>query len=124
MRRILGFAVSVLGSVAVSAQAPPPQVLPVPIPGGDIVPPSTFINLFSPGDAALGLDGRDAEPHGITNFKGVTAMGYTMGQATDSAGNAFQVVTDLRVFQGDYIGAVSTSGVSASARAHGTFVLI
>jgi hypothetical protein len=96
MRRILGFAVSVLGSVAVWAQAPPPQVFAVPIPGGDIVQPSTFINLFSPGDAALGFDGRDAEPHGITNFKGVTAMGYTIGPATDNAGTAYQVITDIR----------------------------
>jgi hypothetical protein len=122
MRRILGFAVSVLGSVAVWAQAPPPQVFPVPIRGGDVLPP--LINVFAPGDPALGFDGLNAEPYAITNIKGVTAMGYTMGQATDSAGNAFQVVTDLRVFQGDYVGAVSTSGVSASARAHGTFVLI
>jgi len=123
MKRILGFAVSVLGSVAVWAQAPPPQVFPVPIPGGDEIPPP--INAFAPGDATLGFDGLDAEPFAITNIKGVTAMGYTMGQATDSAGNAYQVVTDLRVFQGDYVGAkLSAAGVSASAGAHGTFVLI
>jgi hypothetical protein len=122
MRRMLVFAVSVLGSVAVWAQAPPPQVFPVPIPGGDVVPPP--INAFAPGDALLGFDGLNAEPYVITNIEGVTAMGYTMGQATDSAGTAYQVMTDIRVFQGDYIGRVSTSGVSASTRAHGTFVLI
>lgn len=122
MRRILGFAVLVLGSVAAWAQAPPPQVFPVPIRGGDVIPP--HINVFAPGDPALGFDGLNAEPYAITNVRGVTAMGYTMGQATDGAGNGYQVVTDLRVFQGDYIGAVSASGVTASTRAHGTFILI
>jgi hypothetical protein len=62
----------------------------------------------------------------VRNIKGVTAMGYTAGEATDSAGVAYQVVTDLRVFKGDYIGATPTfpSGGSTSARAHSTFVLI
>ena len=32
-----------------------------------------------------------------------------------------QVITDLRVFQGDYVGATSTF---TPTRAHGTFVLI
>ena len=125
MRRTLGFAISVLGTVAVWAQAPPPQVVyPVPIPGGDVYPP--FINQFSPGDPAAGLDGLDAEPHGITNFRGVTAMGYTIGPATDGTGKAYQVITDVRVYQGDYVGATSSvlPGASASARAHGTFVEI
>jgi len=123
MKQILGFAVLALGSVAVWAQAPPP-VFPVPISGSDVIPPS--IKAFAPGDPAIGFDGRDAEPYVIANIKGVTAMGYTMGVATDGAGNAYQVVTDLRVFQGDYIGATSTfpAGGSTSARAHGTFVLI
>jgi hypothetical protein len=123
MRRILGFALSVLGSVAAWAQAPPPQVLPVPIPGGDVVPP--FINQFTPGEG-VGFDGRDAEPQGITNFKGLTAMGYTIGPATDNAGNAYQVITDIRVYRGDYVGATPTSGAggTTSARAHGTFVEI
>jgi hypothetical protein len=124
MKQILGFAVSVLGSLAVWAQPPPPQVFPVPISGGDVIPPP--INAFAPGDATIGFDGRDAEPFVVRNIKGVTAMGYTMGHATDSAGTAYQVITDLRVFQGDYVGATATfpSGGSTSARAHGTFVLI
>jgi hypothetical protein len=89
-----------------------------------VIPPP--INVFAPGDAAIGFDGRDAEPFVVRNIKGVTAMGYTMGQATDGAGNAYQIVTDLRVFKGHYIGATSTfpAGGSASARAHGIFVMI
>ena len=122
MKRTTGFAVSVLSSAAVWAQ--PPQVLPVPISGGDVVPPQ--INVFAPGDATAGFDGLNAEPFVVRNIKGVTAMGYTAGEATDSAGVAYQVATDLRVFKGDYIGATPTfpSGGSTSRRAHGTFVLI
>jgi hypothetical protein len=88
-----------------------------------VVPP--FITQFSPGVGA-GFDGLDAEPHGIVNFKGVTAMGYTLGVAKDNGGNAYQVVTDIRVYQGDYIGAVSTFGAggSASGKARATFVEI
>jgi hypothetical protein len=129
MRRILWFAATVLGSVAVWAQAPPPQVFPVPVPGGDVVAvppvPAIFINQFVPGVGA-GFDGLDAEPHGITNFKGVSAIGYTNGLATDNAGNTYQVITDIRVYQGDYIGAQSTFGAggATSARGHGTFVEI
>ena len=124
MKQILGIAVLVLGSVAVWAQAPPPQVFPVPISGGDVIPPA--INVFAPGDATVGFDGRNAEPFVIRNIKGVTAMGYTAGHATDSAGTAYQVMTDLRVFQGDFVGATSTfpAGGSTSARSHGTFVFI
>jgi len=123
MRQILWFAVSVLSSVSVWAQAPPPQVFPLPIPGGDAYPP--FVNQFSPG-VGPGLDGLNAEPHGITNFEGVTAMGYTLGSATDNEGNAYQVVTDIRVYQGDYVGAQMTSPGPAAipAKAHGTFVEI
>lgn len=123
MKRIAGFVVSVLGSAAVWAQ-PPPHVFPVPISGGDVIPPQ--IDVFAPGDATAGFDGLNAEPFVVRNIKGVTAMGYTAGEATDSTGAAYQVATDLRVFKGDYIGARSTfpAGGSTSARAHGTFVLI
>jgi hypothetical protein len=126
MRRILGFAVSVVGSVAVWAQAPPAQVFPVPVPGGDVVPP--FINQFIPGVPAPGVffDGVNAEPNGITNFTGVSAMGYTIGPAVDNTGKAYQVITDVRVYQGDYVGATSAFGAggTTSAKAHGTFVEI
>jgi hypothetical protein len=80
--------------------------------------------LAKPVDPGCRAQSTSTEPYAITNIKGMTAMGYTMGHATDSAGNAYQVITDLRVFQGDYVGARSTFGRSASARAHGSFVLI
>jgi hypothetical protein len=70
----------------------------------------------------------NAEPNGITNFDGVIAMGYTLGTATDNAGKQYQVITDIRVYKGDYIGAVSTFGAGGTTtsrkRVHGTFVEI
>jgi hypothetical protein len=101
------------------------QALPVPIPGGDILPP--FFNQFFPG-VGPGFDGLNADPHGIINFRGAVAMGYTNGMATDNHGNAYNVITDIRVYQGDYAGAVvgaaGTAGASKSANSHGTFVEI
>jgi hypothetical protein len=122
MRQILWFAVSVLSSVSVWAQAPPP-VYPLPIPGGDAWP--LFVNQFTPG-VGPGLDGLNAEPHGITNFDGVTAMGYTLGTAKDNQGKPYQVITDIRVYQGDYVGTQYTSFGTATipVKAHGTFVEI
>jgi hypothetical protein len=129
MKRAIGFAVSILTSAAVWAQTPP-QVFAVPIPGGDVVPPIQWINQFLPGiSGPAGLfDGMNAEPNGITNFEGVAAMGYTLGTATDNAGKQYQVITDIRVYKGDYYGAVSTfdaGGTTTSRKkAHGTFVEI
>ena len=99
------------------------QVLPVPIPGGDIIPP--YVNQFFPG-VGTGFDGLNADPHGITNFKGVVAMGYGAGTATDNNGRTYNVVTDVRVYQGEYVGAVPNGGAgrTVSAHAHGTFVEI
>jgi hypothetical protein len=124
MKRAIGFAVSVLGSAGVWAQGQP-QVLPVPIPGGDIVPP--FINQFTPG-SGVGFDGVNAEPNGITNFDGAIAMGYTLGTAWDNAGKEYQVITDIRVYQGDYFGVQASFGAGGTTtfpkKVHGTFVEI
>ena len=128
MRSKLLCSVSILAfaSVTLLAQVQSPQVFPVPIPGGDVITPfGPFINQFFPGVGA-GFDGLDADPHGITNFGGVTALGYTNGLATDKAGKTYQVITDIRVYQGDYIGGQATfgGGGTTSAKAHGTFVEI
>jgi hypothetical protein len=128
MRRMLfsGAAlILVLTSVALWGQVQPAQVFPIPIPGGDVIAPSGVFNQFLPG-VGVGLDGLNAEPHGITHFKGHVAMGYTLGTATDNVGKLYQVITDIRVYQGDYIGALPTfgGGGSTSVKAHGTFVEI
>jgi hypothetical protein len=104
------------------------QVFPVPIPGGDIFQsagPVTFVNQFFPGPGSP-FDGLNAEPHGIINSDGVVAMGYTSGVAKDQHGNNFNIGTDIRVYQGKYVGAVPRDGAggSVSAPAFGTFVEI
>jgi hypothetical protein len=107
------------------------KVQPIPLPGGDVFPPYGLYNQFFPGPPNQNppFDPMNADPHGITNFHGVTAMGYTSGPATDNSGAKYAVVTDIRVYQGDYIGGeaadpVNTAGATRSARGHGTFVEI
>jgi hypothetical protein len=119
----------VSGCLTVQAQVSN-YVYPVPIPGGDIflAGPSqqqVFLNQFFPGIGA-GFDEVNADPHGITNFSGIVAMGYTSGKATDSAGHTYNIATDIRVYQGTYVGAQAHQGAggSISAKAHGTFVEI
>ena len=86
---------------------------PVPIPGG-IAP---VAHIFAPGPVSLGFQGLDVELNGITNFRGFSALGYLGGTASDSNGNSYNVATDMRVFQGEY--------VSADGSHHrGTFVFI
>ena len=103
------------------------KVQPIPLPGGDIFPPYGLYNQFFPGPPNQNppFDPMNADPHGITNFHCVTAMGYTSGFTTDQK---FAVVTDIRVYQGDYIGGEiadpNSAGATKSARAHGTFVEI
>ena len=122
MRRLpkFAFATSLLASGCLQVRG---QVYSVPIQGGDIIPP--FVTQFFPGPAAT-FDGLNAEPHGIINFNGIVAMGYTSGTATDGAGHHFNIGTDTRVYQGTYIGAQAHGGAggSVSAPAHGTFVEI
>jgi hypothetical protein len=118
-------AILVLSSIGLWGQAQPSQVLPVPIPGGDLIAPFGLFNQFFPG-VGTGFDGLNADPHGITNTNGVVAMGYTAGTAKDNNGKTWNVVTDIRVYQADYVGAEAQYGAGGtkSARARGTFVEI
>lgn len=88
---------------------------PVPIPGGDVIPP--LIHNFLPGPTSLGFDGIDVEPNGITNFRGFAAQTTLAGTATGSDGKTYNLMSDMRVFQGEY---VSVDGTHH----RGTFVLI
>ena len=105
---------------------------PIPIPGGDIIPGYGLFNQFFPGppNQSPPFDPMNAEPHGITNFRGVTAMGYTSGTAKDNSNNVYTVITDIRVYQGEFVGGETdpdlgiTAGATKSAHAHGTFVEI
>jgi len=118
-----GVAFLALACVPAWGQGTPAPPAPIPVPGGDVLPP--LFNVFSPGVGAF-LDGQDAEPNIITNFTGHVAMGYTLGTATDNKGNQYAVITDIRIYQGDYVGGVPTyiGGGTTSAKSHGTFVLI
>ena len=121
-------------SIPLTAQIEPIpnlKVQPTPLPGGDILPPYGLLNQFLPGpaDQTPPFDPMNADPHGITNFRGTMAMGYTVGTATDNKGNPYAVLTDIRVYRGQYIGGRSpdpsnSGGYTASAPAHGTFVEI
>ena len=117
-------------SVPLKAQIEPIPTLtvqPIPLRGGDIIPPYGLFNQFVPGPPNQNppFDPMNADPQGITNFRGVTAMGYTSGFTSDKK---FAVVTDIRVYQGDYIGGEiadpNSAGATRSARSRGTFVEI
>lgn len=124
-------------SLALTAQIHPiPNltVQPVPITGGDLVPGYGIANLFVPGPPGQNppFDPMGADPQAITNFKGLTAMGYTGGLATDSTNKQWLVITDIRVYKGEYIGGLAdphldptnTAGATGSAKASGIFVEI
>ncbi len=98
-----------------SALGPPGSAEPVPIPGGDVIPP--LIHNFLPGPTSLGFDGIDVEPNGITNFRGFVAQTTLSGTARGSDGITYRLVSDMRVIQGEY---VSEDGTHH----RGTFVLI
>jgi hypothetical protein len=83
---------------------------PLPIPGGGEAPGGTFTHLFLPGpeDAVTpffripGM-GLDVEPSTMTNFKGFTAFAVLAGQAEGSDGKTYNVESDLRVMEGEYV---------------------
>ena len=113
-------------SVPLAAQIQPIpnlNIQPVPIPGGDLVPGYGIVNSFAPGPTGQTppYDPIGAEPNAITNFKGLVAMGYTSGPATDGNGKQYVVITDIRVYKGAYRGGKAgdfgqpTAGATISA---------
>jgi hypothetical protein len=127
------FAVLALGATLTAQIQPIPnlRVQPIPIRGGDLVPGYGIANAFVPGlpGQSPPFDPIGADPQVITNFKGLTAMGYTSGLATDNKNNQYAVITDIRVYQGKYIGGtaadpVNTAGATVSEEADGIFVEI
>lgn len=103
--------------LASAKMAPPGDAEPVPIPGGLQIPEGPLIHVLLPGPQALGFMGENVEPSVITNFNGFTAMGYIVGTATDGDGNTYDMINDMRVFQGQYVSADGTHH-------RGTFVFI
>jgi hypothetical protein len=83
---------------------------PDPIPGGIELGPGFVIHIFGAGDPAvtlpftgITLQGLDVEPATITNFKGSSAVAYHVGTARLSDGKTYNLETDLRVFEGEYV---------------------
>jgi len=135
MRSSLGLLVAVFFVFTALANAqidpiPNLTVQPIPVPGGDLLPPYGLFNQFLPGPSNQNppFDPLNAEPNGITNFRGVAAMGYTFGSATDNHGTVYGVITDIRVYQGEYVGGetanANSAGATKSVRSRGTFVEI
>ena len=85
---------------------------PVPIPGGGTLPNGTVIHVFAPQDT-------NTEPSVITNFNGFTALAYPTdtNAARDNNGNFYDLLTDMRVFRGEYVAADGSHHI-------GTFVFI
>jgi hypothetical protein len=87
-----------------------------PIPGATdlsvfgFVPPYDFIHTFAPGPEGLVLpftgvvlEGLDVEPSTITDFKGATALAFHVGKARGSDGQRYNLETDIRVMDGEYV---------------------
>ena len=86
--------------------SPPPN----PIPGGLQVAPGVVIHVFGAGDPSvtlpftgITLQGLDVEPSTITDFNGSSALAYHVGTARGSDGRTYNLETDLRAFEGDYV---------------------
>ena len=85
---------------------------PNPIPGGafDVGPPLGVIHVFAPGDPSitlpftgLTLGGFDVEPNTITDFRGSSALAFHAGTARGSDGKTYNLETDMRAFEGEYV---------------------
>jgi hypothetical protein len=97
-------------ATAFLASAKHRQPPPNPIPGGIELAPGVVIHVFGPGDPAvtlpftgITLQGLDQEPSTITDFNGSTAVAYHVGSVRASDGRTYNLETDMRAFDGEYI---------------------
>ena len=109
------------------ASASPPsrpgRPAPNPIPGGIELAPGFVIHVWGAGDPSvtlpftgITLQGFDVEPSTITDFNGASALAYHVGTARASDGTTYNLETDIRAFEGDYV-------VDGDVH-HGAFALI
>jgi hypothetical protein len=96
---------------------------PNPIPGGLDLGMGLFIHVFGAGDpgvtlpfTGITLQGFDVEPGTITDFNGSTAVAYHVGTARASDGTTYNLETDIRAFEGEYVVDGETH--------HGAFALV
>jgi hypothetical protein len=100
---------------------------PEPIPGGlpvGLPPPYDLIHIFLPGPPTVTLpftgsqlQGLDVEPTTITDFDGMSAMGYLIGTVKGSDGEERGLEVDLRVSEGEYV-------TADGSRERGAFAMI
>jgi hypothetical protein len=84
---------------------------PLPIPGGGEDPGVGSVHgWFVPGPEGtftpiIGIPGLglDVEPSTMTNFTGFTAFAILAGQAEGSDGKTYNLESDLRVMEGEYV---------------------
>ena len=95
----------------VSSSSPKRRLrLPSPIPGGIQLGPGFVIHVFASGDPAVTLpftgntlQGFDYEPSTITDFNGSTALAYHVGSARACDGRTYNLETDIRAYEGEYV---------------------
>jgi hypothetical protein len=99
-------------TLAASSHATATAVLPPPspVPGGIELAPSLVIHVFAPGDPSITLpftggtlQGFDVEPITATDFKGSSAVAFHVGSARGSDGKTYNLETDIRAFEGQYV---------------------
>jgi hypothetical protein len=83
---------------------------PNPIPGGIELAPGVVIHVFGPGDPSvtlpftgITLQGLDVEPSTLTDFNGSSALAFHVGRARASDGRTYNLETDIRAFEGEYL---------------------
>jgi hypothetical protein len=86
-------------------------VLPKPILGGITLPDNSVIHVLAPGPTNITLPlsgsqlaGEDVDSSTITDFDGFSAVGFHVGTAQGSDGKTYNLETDMRGFQGRYLG--------------------
>src|SRR6185436_9731696 len=91
-----------------------PDVLPSPkpIPGSSTLPDGSSIHVFAPGTSGVTLpftkvplEGLDVEPRVVTDHNGFAALAYHAGTAVGNDGKTYDLETDMRVMQGNYVAA-------------------
>jgi hypothetical protein len=90
-------------------------VPPTPIPGGIQIPDGPQIHVWAPGDPSVTLPfsgttlmGFDVEPSTFTDRRGFSAVAFHVGTATGSDGATYNLETDMRAYQGQYVAADGT----------------
>jgi hypothetical protein len=100
------------------------MIPPEPIAGGIELAPGQVIHVWAPGSPDVTLpftgttpQGFDVEPTAIRDFKGFSAVAFHVGTATGRDGTRYDLETDMRAFQGEYVDGTGT-------RRFGTFAFI